>query len=106
MILFHDILYFHTRGVTGREVQIDCLATRSVIVMFGRWINDFDGCCSLKQRHCLHKDGRDWFGPWGAEWLCGVHVRLLGFVAEGDMVRNVSSDFVAFLQLYFFCHYL
>lgn len=70
-----------TATPNGSEIQINCLATRSVIVVFGGWINGFDGCCRLEQRNWLKT--RDCSEPQGAEKMCDSHVRILGFVLEG-----------------------
>lgn len=61
-----------------RKIQIDCFGIKSVKVIFGGWINGFDGCCRLKQR--------DWQDPkkigLNPRELngCESHVRLPGFV--------------------------
>lgn len=78
LTLFHDILYIRARKESEREIQIDCLAAKSVIVIFGGWINGFDGWCRLKQRDWLETreiglNPRELNG-------CELHVRLLGFV--------------------------
>ncbi len=73
-----------------REIkQIDCLAAKSVTVIFGGWINGFDGCCRLKQRDWLETreialNPRELNG-------CELHVRLLGFVKKDGLVKNVCG---------------
>lgn len=96
--LFHDILYIHSRR--EREIQIDCLANKSVTVIFGRWINGFDGCCRLKQRDWL-ETREIGLNPRELN-VCELHVRLHGFVSREGPVKNVCGGVWRVLTIHFF----
>lgn len=100
LTLFHDIVYI--QGV--REIQIDCLVAKSVTVIFGRWINGFDGRCRLKQSDWLETreiglNPRELNG-------CESHVRLPG-LEGGAPVKNACGGVWHVLRMHFcsFCYY-
>lgn len=47
--LFHDISCIRAEGKAAPQIQIDCLAAESVIVIFGGWINGPDGSWWLRR---------------------------------------------------------
>lgn len=80
---FFLIFYTSTPEDRVRGAQIDCLGIRSVTVIFGGWINGFDGSCRLKQRTSWRQQGWVWTpGSW-------MNVGLLGFVQGEGLVKNV-----------------
>lgn len=92
-------MIFSTSRERERKIQIDCLAAKSVIVIFGVWINGFDGCCRLKQR--------DWretreigLNPRELDG-CELHVRLLGFVPREGLVKDMCGGVWRVLRMHF-----
>lgn len=82
-----------------REIQIDCLVAKSVTVIFGRWINGFDGGCRLRQREWL-ETREIGLNPRELN-LCELDGRLHGFVKMEGRVKNVCGGVWQVLTMHF-----